>query len=270
MEHNKYSSETVEFLRHASTDFAKVKLKYEKPENIVTAGDESPFDYSKAPKPFPVKLYPCKVYFTDDSSTDSSNASDSESEAIAGEESEIQTEKFKLPEIETETADQPFDYSNTPKPFPVKTYPTKVYFSDDSSTDSSYFSYSDSDETIMEEESKINKENSSEDGEKQLECPPNVAPAERIELDFNPEAETQAIQLAKFSTSELMSGVPTSSVLGSTITKKLNMERNVRQRQRWVIRIQSEQSKWRSRSPPMTRKNKIDGISRYLGILKEI
>ncbi|KAL1805833.1 hypothetical protein ACET3Z_028901 [Daucus carota] len=89
--------------------------------------------------------------------------SDSESEVIAGEESEIQTEK-KL----HETADEAFDDSNAIEPFPVRLYYTKRHFSDDSpSTDSSYLS--DSDETIAEEESEINKVNSSKDEEKQLE-----------------------------------------------------------------------------------------------------
>ena len=75
-------------------------------------------------------------------------------------------------------------------------YYTKRHFSDDSpSTDSSYLS--DSDETIAEEESKINKVNSSKDEEKQLEFPLNAAsqedhtPTESIEerpnLDSDPD-----------------------------------------------------------------------------------
>ncbi|KAL1805832.1 hypothetical protein ACET3Z_028900 [Daucus carota] len=179
MEHNnKRPSEKAKFLPQASHEFAKEQEpeiqtdkisgpNVEKPETIVTDGDEPPFDYN--------------------------SDSDSESEVIVGEESEIQTEK-KLPE----TADEAFDDSNALEPFPVRLYYTKRHFSDDSSsTDSSYLSDSDSDETIAEEESKISKENSSKDEEKQLEFPLNAAPQEdhtrtepieeRPNLDSDPE-----------------------------------------------------------------------------------
>lgn len=36
----------------------------------------------KAPEPFPVRMFPCKRYFSDDSSSDYSSSSDSECETI--------------------------------------------------------------------------------------------------------------------------------------------------------------------------------------------
>ncbi|KAK1377129.1 hypothetical protein POM88_033322 [Heracleum sosnowskyi] len=169
--------------------------------------DDDPFD--DWDEPFPVRMYPCKRHFSDDSPTDSSDST-SDSEAIGEEESDIQTQKSQLPKIET------FDDSN--EPFPIIMYPCKRHFSDDSSTDSSYFS--DSDETIAEEESKINKESSPKDGEKQLEFPSNASPQDD-QTPSEPLEETQAKQLAKSSTTEPISGptVPTSSILVKHGTK---------------------------------------------------
>ncbi|KAL1828618.1 hypothetical protein ACET3Z_007030 [Daucus carota] len=144
----------------------------------------------KAPEPFPVRMFPCKRYFSDDSSSDYSSSSDSECETIVSVDELVKKKiKEKITTCDEETSEE--------------------LLSDEKEHGQSTF----------------NKENSSKYEEKQIEFPLNAAPQEdhtptepieeRPNLDSDPDTETQAIQLAKFSSNELMSEriVPASSIL---------------------------------------------------------
>ncbi|KAL6515606.1 hypothetical protein OROHE_018640 [Orobanche hederae] len=221
----------IQVLQQTSNEFVKRRRK--EPKTLEEYLERRhrlypPFDYSRAPKPFPVRMVHLSGYSLSDS--DESDSSDSESDdtqVIAQEDSGIQ--KFDFSKIEAKTLDEclekrhklypPFDYSKAPKPFPVR----MVYRSDadDSSDSESDSAFSDSDsEASVEEEFKLQKENSPEDTTKEVEFQPNATPEEekthtelKEALDFNQ---------AKSSTANLMSGpnAPASSILVKHGTKR--------------------------------------------------